>query len=188
MHFLFIIISLIALLICNRANALTNYNDPSSQQHQNQHQLERRRSDHSGQFSGRGTWFEPGEGACGGAQANQGSMIVALNQEQYGNMNAVSRYCGRRIKISYAGKTVHAMIQDACPGCPFGALDMSPAVFNKLAAASVGVIQVTWQFTDGDDGGDSDKHVAAKHVVAKKEKAQHRTAKEALEAKACRLL
>lgn len=40
----------------------------------------------------------------------------------------------------------------------YPSVSRSPAVFDKLAAASVGVIQMSWRFTDGDS-------VAAKHAT-----------------------
>ncbi|KAG9002241.1 hypothetical protein FRB94_004057 [Tulasnella sp. JGI-2019a] len=78
------------------------------------HQLERR-GHNDGPFPGRATWFIPGLGACGGARANTSSMIVALNEHQYGNMDAVSKHRGRSIKITYKDKTVMAKVQGWFP-------------------------------------------------------------------------
>lgn len=52
--------------------------------------------------------------------------MVALNQDQYGDLGAVSSFCFQWIEVSYNGKSHSAQILDACPGCPYGGLDMSP--------------------------------------------------------------
>jgi hypothetical protein len=60
------------------------------------------------------------------------------------------------------GKTVYAKTRDSCPGCGDNdlgsskylfrllsvdpSLDMSPAVFKKLASLDTGVIHVSWHF------------------------------------------
>lgn len=68
---------------------------------------------------------------------------VALNAVQYS-----SSWCGKTITISANGKSHSATIQDECPGdgetCKYGALDMSPALFNYFADPSVGVIDISW--------------------------------------------
>lgn len=33
---------------------------------------------------------------------------------------------------------------DACPGCPYGGLDMSPGLFKYFASESVGVFYMNW--------------------------------------------
>lgn len=39
------------------------------------------------------------------------------------------------------GKLIFSSL-DACPGCDYGDLDMSPAAFNDLAPQSQGVVQI----------------------------------------------
>ncbi|CAG8526087.1 11848_t:CDS:2 [Ambispora leptoticha] len=105
----------------------------------------------SGSHSGDGTFYNPGLGACGQTDDDQ-SMIVALNAPDFdpstpnGNPNKNS-LCGRQIRICYNGKTVVATIEDRCPECASGAIDMSPAVFNQLADPSVGRLHgVQWDY------------------------------------------
>ncbi|KAF8880747.1 RlpA-like double-psi beta-barrel-protein domain-containing protein-containing protein [Infundibulicybe gibba] len=54
--------------------------------------------------------------------------------------------CGKNIRITYKGKSVVAKVEDKCPECVFGAIDLSPAAFNRLADPSVGRMQVDWVF------------------------------------------
>ncbi|GAB5594041.1 hypothetical protein Unana1_08941 [Umbelopsis nana] len=99
-------------------------------------------------YGGIATWFNPASqggstGACG-PQEDDGSLIVALNAPQYGNMNQKSSWCGKKISITHAGKTVQATINDACPECAYGSLDLTPAVFNKLGNPVVGELDIKW--------------------------------------------
>jgi len=114
-------------------------------------------------YSGRATWYQAGLGACGGV--NSGSdKIVALGQVIWdtqpapgGNSN-LSPWCGKKICISYGGKSEEATIVDLCPysgGCSASdgaALDMSQSLFSEFAGLGLGVFQMTW--TMGGCGGD----------------------------------
>jgi len=103
----------------------------------------------SATFSGDGTFYEVGLGACG--QTNSDSQLVcALSFTQFdpspnGNPN-LNPNCGRQIQISSGGKSVVCTIVDRCQGCAFGSVDMSPAAFDKLANPSAGRIPITWNF------------------------------------------
>lgn len=44
-------------------------------------------------------------------------MIVALNGKQYGNMNAKSKWCNKKIRVTGPAGSVTVKINDACPGC-----------------------------------------------------------------------
>ncbi|ORY98809.1 RlpA-like double-psi beta-barrel-protein domain-containing protein-containing protein [Syncephalastrum racemosum] len=116
----------------------------------------------SGTFSGSGTFFNPVKeggpiGSCGPRESEK-SHIVALNRIQYGDTSKKSHFCGKKVRINYKGKIVFAIINDACPGCAEGSLDMTPVIFNKLEAPKVGVIPITWCVvgTDGCEDEDAD--------------------------------
>ncbi|KAG8987092.1 hypothetical protein FRB90_003600, partial [Tulasnella sp. 427] len=76
-------------------------------------------------YNGRGTFFAPGLGACG-SKAGRGDAIVALNSGQYGDMAKTSQHCFRKIRVMNTenGKSQVAVIQDACPSCGWGGLDL----------------------------------------------------------------
>lgn len=102
-------------------------------------------------------------GACGW-YASSSDHIAALNGQQYGDMGRKSPHCGSWIKITnrQTGASTRAKIQgkfgafitalddynthrsaiDACPGCGYGSLDLSPAAFDDLAPRSQGVVQI----------------------------------------------
>ncbi|KAF7732839.1 hypothetical protein EC973_000115 [Apophysomyces ossiformis] len=103
----------------------------------------------SGTFSGRGTFFTPSSeggstGACGPHEADD-APIVAINREQYGDTSRKSEWCGKKLRISYNGKSVTATVNDACPGCGYGGLDLTKPLFRALAPLTKGIIQVTWE-------------------------------------------
>ncbi|CDS07201.1 hypothetical protein LRAMOSA09724 [Lichtheimia ramosa] len=80
-----------------------------------------KRDQFHGLFNGRVTFFHPETeggawGACG-PHENDHSRIVALNLKQYGNENARSKWCNKKVLIMHQGKEVEATISDACPGC-----------------------------------------------------------------------
>jgi len=101
-------------------------------------------------YQGQGTFFDPGQGACG-SYAGRNDSIVALNKDQYGNVDAYSPDCFRTIQITNTanGRTANAIIQDACPTCAYGALDLSPFLFGVLAESfDQGIIPLMWYYTD----------------------------------------
>ncbi|KAI8889271.1 hypothetical protein K501DRAFT_329346 [Backusella circina FSU 941] len=109
-------------------------------------------------FDGELTFFHPkteggAQGSCGPIQDDE-SQIVALNADQYGDMNRKSDMCGKKVKIFYKDKTTCATITDACPGCSDGSLDLTPSVFEELDQLKVGVLKAHWCVvgTKGCDG------------------------------------
>ncbi|KEI36360.1 uncharacterized protein L969DRAFT_97371 [Mixia osmundae IAM 14324] len=102
-------------------------------------------------FSGRGTFYNTQTGSAGscGSMLYNSEFVVAMNEQQMNN-----GWCGQTITISYGGKSTQATVQDrqnSCPGCPYGALDLSPSLFSYFADQSVGVIQITWSAGGGGD-------------------------------------
>ena len=65
-----------------------------------------------GSFAGCASWFDPDMGACG-KKNGPGDFIVALDAAQF-NLG----WCGKKIEISFGGKSTAATIVDECPGCP----------------------------------------------------------------------
>lgn len=45
-----------------------------------------------GSYSGRATYYAVGTGACGGTYSDS-DFVVALNEDQYGDLGSVSSYC-----------------------------------------------------------------------------------------------
>lgn len=104
-------------------------------------------------YSGTATWFTPATeggstGACGDKEGNN-SLIVALNAKQYGSLNSVSSWCGKKITITGPSGTATATVNDACPNCKYGDLDLTPALFKKVVGdMNTGVGDITWKLLE----------------------------------------
>ncbi|OLY81921.1 Papain inhibitor [Smittium mucronatum] len=107
-------------------------------------------------FSGEGTYYDPGVGlgSCG-VLHQQTEMVAAINGFQYGtepnpNNAAVCKKCALVNYKNPAGedKSVKVSIQDKCPPCKFGDLDLSTEAFKVLSPLDVGRIKITWKFVD----------------------------------------
>ncbi|CAK5264149.1 unnamed protein product [Mycena citricolor] len=125
-------------------------------------------------FSGDGTFFETGLGACGISNTDA-DFIAAVGAGTFDSFPFVfsltdgkpgtkspsqsplsgatanpntNPICGRQIVANFEGKSVTVAITDRCAGCAGAAdLDFSPAAFAQLADPSVGRLTgVTWDF------------------------------------------
>ncbi|PHH90324.1 hypothetical protein CDD83_3960 [Cordyceps sp. RAO-2017] len=88
------------------------------------------------------TYYEPGLGAC--EQTNNGDEpVVAVSALLFDEQ----RPCGRRIRINYHGRTAEVGVVDRCTGCARNDLDVSPAVFTKLAGSlDAGRLPISWEW------------------------------------------
>ncbi|KAL1405503.1 hypothetical protein Q8F55_009139 [Vanrija albida] len=99
-------------------------------------------------FSGDATYYEVGLGACG--HTNSGTeYVVAMNAAQY----AGGSLCGQTVTISANGRSAQATVVDLCPGCAFGALDLSESLFTFFNPTSVGRFTIDWTLGGGGGGG-----------------------------------
>lgn len=105
------------------------------------------------------TYFLPGLGACGEWHGDADA-VVAVSRALYdahdvdGNPNN-NPLCGRSVLVTRdfveGGKgqvSVEAVVADRCPECADWDLDLSPAVFNRLALEEDGRVVGHWQFLD----------------------------------------
>jgi hypothetical protein len=118
----------------------TTTNDPSPTPH-NTPSTET----HSGGFV---TFFSQNgvAGACGTVHSDN-DFVAALDSRTYGNTGAKSSYCGKKIRITWQGKSVDVTVADACPTCEnSNSVDLSIAAFEQLAPQSVGLLKdITWE-------------------------------------------
>lgn len=94
-----------------------------------------------GQFHGKGTFFQPDQGACGKWNTAE-DKIVALSADIYQG----GSHCFKGVRICHGSKCVGAKVADLCPGCHKTSLDMTPSLFDELADPEVGVIDIQWSF------------------------------------------
>ncbi|KAK4460397.1 RlpA-like double-psi beta-barrel-protein domain-containing protein-containing protein [Cladorrhinum samala] len=100
----------------------------------------------TGQF----TWYYTGLGACGKVNSD-GQLVAALNRATFdpktpnGNPNR-NTLCGRKIRLSYQGKSVDVTVVDRCAGCGPNDVDLSPAAFKRFAPLVKGRITGSWRW------------------------------------------
>ncbi|KAG9300489.1 hypothetical protein G9A89_010116 [Geosiphon pyriformis] len=106
-----------------------------------------------GQFSGDGTYYNTGLGACG-LVSQDSDYIAALNHPQWGNPPNPNQnpICGKLATVTGPKGTVTVKVLDLCPECLWGSLDLSPAAFNQIADQSQGRVHITWDWADGGGG------------------------------------
>jgi hypothetical protein len=106
-----------------------------------------------GPFTGEGTFFDTGLGACGITNVDT-DFICAISKLRFDtfpgydgvnpNTNPV---CNQKIQLSYQGNSVTLTIVDRCTGCGKNDVDMTPTAFSHLAPLTVGRLKdVTWSF------------------------------------------
>ena len=92
-----------------------------------------------------GTFYYTATGSAGscGSYLNDGDSIVAVSQS---DMN--SGLCGKQVTIQNTsnGNTATATVQDTCPGCGSGSLDLSPSVFSQLGDQSEGTLPINYWY------------------------------------------
>ncbi|KAG2221127.1 hypothetical protein INT45_004436 [Circinella minor] len=101
-----------------------------------------------GYNQGTGTFYdvEARVPTCGMTASNK-EMVVALNAKQMGeDRSSKNQNCGKKVEIAGpSGQTVQAEVIDFCMTCDDGGLDMSPAVFEKVADFSTQSTDIKWK-------------------------------------------
>ncbi|ROV92793.1 hypothetical protein VMCG_09061 [Cytospora schulzeri] len=96
------------------------------------------------------TYYDLGLGACGvdNTGQDQSANIVAMSSATMGSQSNGNPMCGKSIKIynKATGKTATGIIQDKCPGCVAGSIDVSRKLFEDLADLDQGRLQISWNW------------------------------------------
>ncbi|MFF2195384.1 hypothetical protein [Streptomyces sp. NPDC058157] len=95
-------------------------------------------------YKGSATLYSPGMGACGKA-VKESDLAVALDPTMFGP-GYPSSSCGRKVVITYKGKSVTATVLDEAPGAGRYGLDLTPGAFKALAPLDKHKLDVTWRF------------------------------------------
>jgi len=105
-------------------------------------------------YTGDLTYYGPGLGACG-ITSTDNDPIVAVSHflfdaQQKGSDPNQNPLCGRKIRArrhnDATGEdvSVDLTVVDRCVGCQPTDLDVSPAMFNKMADPALGRVKVSW--------------------------------------------
>ncbi len=105
----------------------------------------------SGTFTGQGTYFEIGLGACGNTNTDQ-ELVCAVSASRYdsaltGSNPNTDPLCGKQITVSANGKSVTLTVVDRCQACAEDDLDLSPTAFQQLSPLSAGRMPITWSYS-----------------------------------------
>jgi len=99
-------------------------------------------------YNGAPTHSDPG--SCG--REYIADYYIALNSEQLDGHK--SYYCGKCIKITYDNKYIVGLLNDRCPGCPKGGLDVAPKMLDFFVGSSnrkrIGVVNANWEIVSCD--------------------------------------
>ncbi|MFJ7206518.1 RlpA-like double-psi beta-barrel domain-containing protein [Streptomyces sp. NPDC098789] len=95
-------------------------------------------------FSGKASTYQPGMGACGQYIA-PGDLVAAIDPSLFG-AGYPGPNCGKKIVVTYKGKSVTLTVLDEAPGAGRGGLDLTPGAFRALSSRDEGQIDVTWHF------------------------------------------
>ncbi|GFF25696.1 allergen Asp f 7 [Aspergillus udagawae] len=107
---------------------------------------------HGGPYSGDLTYYNPGLGSCG-ITSTDSDMICAVSHVLFdaastgSNPNA-NPLCGLKLRLRRGDTSVDVKIVDRCVGCKVKDLDVSPAVFEKLADPDLGRVTVEWSWLE----------------------------------------
>jgi len=85
-------------------------------------------------------------GTCGAVNSDE-DMIVAIDQNRYGDASSL---CGERVRITNIanGKSVDATIVDDCsPSCTnYNSIDLSLGAFKAIGEDAIGELDISWLF------------------------------------------
>lgn len=105
-------------------------------------------------FTGDLTYYGPGLGACG-IDSTDNDAIVSVSHflfdaVQTGTNPNQNPLCGKKIRATRVDErtgnpvSVDLKVVDRCTGCEPTDLDVSPAMFNKMANHDLGRVTMTW--------------------------------------------
>ncbi|KAK2814656.1 hypothetical protein FQN49_008119 [Arthroderma sp. PD_2] len=109
-------------------------------------------TNNGGPYKGELTYYDPALGACG-ITSTTSQAVCAISKELYDaasvgpNPNA-NPLCGLKLRLRRNNKSVDVTVVDRCVGCKPTDIDVSIAVFEKLALVDQGRVDVEWAWLD----------------------------------------
>lgn len=109
-------------------------------------------SSNGGPYSGDLTYYNPALGSCGDTNSDS-DLIVAVSHiifdaaSKGSNPNA-NPLCGLKIRLRRNDNSVDVKVVDRCTGCAATDLDVTEAVFEKVANLDQGRVTVDWAWLE----------------------------------------
>jgi expansin (peptidoglycan-binding protein) len=100
-------------------------------------------------INGNSTYYnDAGYGACGTPIDASSQLLVAVSTAYWttANPNNDPLCQGVSVQVTYNGTTITVPVEDKCPTCDSGHIDLSQPAFEELADTGLGNIPVTWEF------------------------------------------
>ncbi|EAW12914.1 RlpA-like double-psi beta-barrel domain-containing protein [Aspergillus clavatus NRRL 1] len=107
---------------------------------------------HGGPYQGDMTYYNPSLGSCGIINTDS-DLICAVSHVLFDaastgtNPNA-NPLCGLKVRLRRGETSVDVKVVDRCVGCKVDDLDVSPAVFQKLADPDLGRVLIDWSWLE----------------------------------------
>jgi len=103
------------------------------------------------EHSGDGTFYSYGGGGNCSFPKDDALLTVAMNAVDYDGSAA----CGAMIKVTSqnTGASVNVRVDDQCPECKKGDVDLDQKAFAQIDSISEGRIPVTWHYIANDQAG-----------------------------------
>ncbi|KAI9042781.1 RlpA-like double-psi beta-barrel domain-containing protein [Aspergillus affinis] len=107
---------------------------------------------YGGPYKGDLTYYDPALGSCG-ITSSSSDMICAVSHKLFdaaltgSNPNA-NPLCGLKLRVKRGESSVDVMVVDRCVGCDTTDLDVSSAVFKRLADMDLGRVLIEWAWLD----------------------------------------
>jgi expansin len=98
--------------------------------------------DSLGYYHGKASYYGfSGSGNCSFKPPSKPILTAAVNSKQYNKASL----CGACIQVIGSKDTVIVHVEDRCPGCKFGGIDLSKTAFATIDDMAKGRIDVRWK-------------------------------------------
>ena len=96
-------------------------------------------------FQGKASWYNyyGTGGTCSLPYPTTGLYTAAINESQFD----LAAYCGACAEVTNPAnaRKVTVRIDDKCPGCPYGGLDLEKNAFAQIADLGQGIVDIQWR-------------------------------------------
>ncbi|KAJ5599903.1 hypothetical protein N7450_000970 [Penicillium hetheringtonii] len=109
-------------------------------------------SSHGGPYEGDLTYYNPALGSCGYTNSDS-DLICAVSHVLFDAASTGSNpnenpLCGMKLRLRRNGKSVDVKVVDRCVGCKETDLDVTEAVFEKVAELDQGRVLMEWSWLE----------------------------------------
>lgn len=104
-------------------------------------------SDYTTTHTGQGTFYGYSGGGNCSLPYDATILTAAMNTTDYANSQACDSYI--EVTNLNTSQKVVVRIDDQCPNCPAGNVDLAQTAFQQISPQEAGVIPISWRYVDG---------------------------------------